>query len=109
MILQKAIRDIKLNIDKSLNILNLISEDNFDLEFPKAVGFIKEAGNIKINYENKCSKDEIKEFEKKIFPLTKLLKEKFDNIIAGKQLKILDIAKKLNELNNKKKLVNYSR
>jgi len=108
-ILQKAISDIIFNIEKSLNILDSISEENFNSEFPKAFGFIKDAGIIKENFTQKCSNDELIELEKKIFLKTKQLKEKFDNIIAAKQEKILDITKKLNELNNKKKLVKYSR
>ncbi len=109
IILQKAISDIILNIDKSLNILDTISEENFNKEFPKAFNLISEAGKIKNDFSGKCSKNELNELEKKIFPKTKQLKEKFDNIIAVKQERILDIAKKLNELNNKKKLVKYSR
>ena len=109
IILQKAISNIILNIEKSLKILDSITEENFNKEFPKAFGYIEEAGKIKIDFAEKCTKSEINELEKKIFPKTKQLKEKFDNIIAVKQEKILDIAKKLNELNNKKKLVKYSR
>ena len=109
IILQKTASDIILNLEKSLNILDAVSDDNFENLFPKSVGFIEKAGKIKNDFGKKCTQDDLNELEKKIYPFTKLLKEKFDNIIVEKQNEILDIAKKLNELNNKKKLVKYSR
>ncbi len=107
--MQKTFSHIKLNIVKSLNILDFISEDNFNIEFPKAVKYISEAGKIKNEFQVSCLPSELPEFEKKLYSLTKQLKEKFDNIIAGKQQRIFEIAKELKELNNKKKLVNYNR
>ena len=107
--LQNTISNIKLNIEKSLNILDFITEENFSTEFPKAVRYIKEAGKITKDFKVKCSPEQLQEFENKLYPLTKQLKDKFDNIIAGKQQSIIEIAKELKELNNKKKLVNYSR
>ncbi len=107
--MQKTLDDIKLKIEKAVKTLDLINADNFDNEFPRVLYYLNEVKKIKNEFEHNCPKKDVKEFQEKSKQAAKHLKEKFDSVIREKQNDIFEVSVQLKELNNKKKLVNYSR
>lgn len=86
-------------------LLENLNDENFFSNFDKINNLSNEAKQIYI----KNQKSEIYLFELKELKdeYTKLIKKKLDNIISKKQIELKITSKKLNELNNQKKINNY--
>lgn len=86
-------------------LLENLNDENFFSNFDKINNLSNEAKQIYIKNQN----SEIYLFElKKIKDeYTKLIKKKLDNVISKKQIELKITSKKLNELNNQKKINNY--
>ena len=107
--LSSEIKKIEFLLKSTFTALNNISSDTFDEGMPlirkKISLIVSKRKDLLLRYDRK---DLIK-FDKKLFDQTKQIQQKFDNIIEWYKSETLDIAKKLVQIGNVKKLANYVR
>lgn len=102
------IEKISSNLSCILEKLEGLDYDNFD----RSIAFINDAiSDTKENKNILLENDQqfFLENNKTINIITKKIKIKLDNIIEKRELELEAVSKKLNNLNNQKKLVLYKR
>jgi len=90
-------------IDKLKDEIDFFSElNNIKLE-------ISEIQSIKNDLVNGPNKEDLKKMEPELNNFAKQIQEKFDNIIEKKRNDLTEIAIKIGNLQNSRKLANYNR
>jgi GTP-sensing pleiotropic transcriptional regulator CodY len=107
--LSSEIKKIEFLLKSTFADLNNISSETFDENMPqitkKITLIVSKRKDLLLRYNRK---DLIK-YDKKLFDQTKQIQQKFDNIIERYKSETLDIAKKLVQIGNAKKIANYVR
>ena len=88
---------------------NLESENNFFAELKSIKTGISEIQSIKNDLLADPNKEEFKKMEPELNNFAKQIQEKFDNIIEKKRNDLAEIALKIGNLQNSRKLANYNR
>jgi len=107
--LEEKINIIEETYNKVLEYLEILSEENFDIIFPKAKIGMEYVNRIKNEIKNQFGNEEFSRFEEKLLGQAKLIKIKYDDIVTVKQLKLATIAEEISYLQNQKKIANYYR
>ena len=100
---------IKYLLTEVLKNLNQIKSSNFEEIFPKIKSLLDESQKYKKFLLSNYSKNELKIFEPDLTKLAKQIKESFDNIAKAKKLEMAKLAEQIQYIQNKKKLIYYSR
>ena len=87
----------------------LRDENNFFDELKNIKIEISEIQSIKNDLMNSPNKEELKKMEPELNYFAKQIQEKFDDIIEKKRNDLAEIALKIGNLQNSRKLANYSR
>ncbi len=88
---------------------NLTDENNFFAELKSIKTGISEIQTIKNDLFADPNKEELKKMEPELNNFAKQIQEKFDNIIEKKRKDLAEIALKIGNLQNSRKLANYNR
>jgi hypothetical protein len=88
---------------------NLKDENNFFTELKSIKIGISEIQDIKSDLLEGPNKEEFKKMESELSNFAKQIQEKFDNIIEKKRNDLAEIALKIGNLQNSRKLANYNR
>ncbi|MEJ2615726.1 MAG: hypothetical protein P8Z35_12265 [Ignavibacteriaceae bacterium] len=88
---------------------NLNDENNFFAELKSIKIGISEIQAIKSDLLAGPDKEEFKKMEAELNNFAKQIQEKFDNIIEKKRNDLAEIALKIGNLQNSRKLANYNR
>jgi len=107
--MEEKIKIIEITFKKVLNYLEVLSEENFNVIFPKAKLGMEYVNSIKTELKRQFPHEELQQFEERLLAPAKLIKNKFDDIVTLKQAKLAVIAKEISHLQNQKKIVNYYR
>ena len=107
--MEEKIKIIEITFKKVLNYLEVLSEENFNVIFPKAKLGMEYVNSIKTELKRQFPHEELQKFEERLLAPAKLIKNKFDDIVTLKQAKLAVIAKEISHLQNQKKIVNYYR
>ncbi|MDP3682601.1 MAG: hypothetical protein Q8S01_01595 [Ignavibacteria bacterium] len=107
--MEEKINIIEETYNKVLEYLEILSEENFDIIFPKAKIGMEYVNRIKNEIKNQFGNEEFSRFEEKLLGQAKLIKIKYDDIVTVKQLKLATIAEEISYLQNQKKIANYYR
>jgi hypothetical protein len=107
--LKTEIDSLEFLLKSTFTDLNNITSDTFDERMPqirkKMSLIISKRKNLLLNFERK----DLFKYDNKLLSHTKLIQQKFDNIIEWYKKETLDIAKKLVQIGNIKKLAKYVR
>ncbi len=106
---EEKIITLEQNLNKVLLLLDTIQEETFDTSIKEITECLKENSEIKKELKNSLPDGKYLEIVKETEEITKLIRDKFDNIINEKKEEMKLVEKELSILNNKKKLANYSR
>jgi hypothetical protein len=87
----------------------LADENNFLKEFNTIKSGISEIQSIKSDLINGPNKEDLKKMEPELNTFAKQIQEKFDDIIEKKRNDLAEIALKIGNLQNSRKLANYKR
>lgn len=107
--MEEKINIIEETYNKVLEYLEILSEENFNIIFPKAKIGMEYVNRIKNEIKNQFGNEEFDRFEEKLLGQAKLIKIKYDDIVTVKQLKLATIAEEISHLQNQKKIANYYR
>ncbi|MFA6599174.1 MAG: hypothetical protein WCS69_15735 [Ignavibacteriaceae bacterium] len=107
--MEEKIKIIEITFKKVLNYLEVLSEENFNVIFPKAKLGMEYVNSIKTELKRQFPREELQKFEERLLAPAKLIKNKFDDIVTLKQARLAVIAKEISHLQNQKKIVNYYR
>ncbi len=111
MLLEVSIKKLILRIEKELSeinsLLDELNDDNFSDKFSRINFLIDDIESLRQKMLNKFPLEDLKKNEKKINLLTKQIKIKLDNIFVEKKKESEEIKKKLNFVQNQKKISNY--
>ena len=106
-----SIKNKVTRLEKELNEINLllneVNDDNFFNKFERINFLINDVKKIREELLNLYPKVELKKNEEKLTSLAKQIKLKLDNIIDEKEKLSKDIKRKLEIIQNKKKISNY--
>lgn len=107
--LNTKITNLEYLLKSTYSDLNNINQDSFNEMMPgirKKMSLIVTKRNDLILHHKK---KDLTKYDKKLYTYTKQIQEKFDNIIEWYRNETLDIAKKLVQIGNSKKLAKYVR
>ncbi len=111
MLLEVSIKKLILRIEKELSeinsLLDELNDDNFSDKFSRINFLIDDIESLRQKMLNEFPLEDLKKNEKKINLLTKQIKIKLDNIFVEKKKESEEIKKKLNFVQNQKKISNY--
>jgi len=107
--LESEIKGLQFLLKNIYSDLSSISMDSFSERIPKIRNKMEMVVYKRKELLLKFDKSELKKYDEKLFSLSKLIQKKFDNIIEHYKGKKLEIAKKLLQIDNQKKLANYIR
>ncbi|MFA4924957.1 MAG: hypothetical protein WC557_12250 [Ignavibacteriaceae bacterium] len=107
--MEEKINIIENILKKVLTSLESLSDDNFEVIFPKAKLGMENVNRLKTELKNQFAREELIKFEERLLAPAKLIKNKFDDIVTLKEVKMAAIAKEISHLQNQKKIVNYYR
>ena len=96
-------------LESILSDLEGLTEDNFQQLFPSTQNKFSEAMRLKASLENLYSPTMLKKYEPELSRLAKLIREKFDNILAEKRQTLSLLETELHSLQNHKKITYYGR
>jgi len=107
--IEQSLMEIKNNLYLVVENLDEINDENFDYNM-KTINSLteeikKKRNLLKQNFPN----DELKVKSDSLHTMIKQVTTKLDNIISDKKEEQKEISIKLNNLSNKKKLINYQR
>jgi len=106
---EEKIKIIEITFKKVLYYLEILSEENFDVIFSKAKLGMEYVNSIKTELKNEFPQEELTKIEERLLAPAKLIKNKFDDIVTSKKLRLTVVANEIALLQNQKKLVNYYR
>ncbi len=107
--MEEKIEIIENTYKAVLDYLEILSDENFELIFPKAKVGMEYVSKIKSELKDQFGLEEFNKFEEKLLKSAKLIKIKFDDIVTQKKLKLAAVAEEINHLQNQKKIANYYR
>lgn len=107
--MEEKIEIIENTYKAVLDYLEILSDENFELIFPKAKVGMEYVSKIKSELKDQFGLEEFNKFEEKLLRSAKLIKIKFDDIVTQKKLKLAAVAEEINHLQNQKKIANYYR
>ena len=102
-----GIKRIEKNFSEVLFLLENIDDENFNRKISRINFLYEDISKQKEILKLQFSLEELKKYDKFLTAKAKVIKEKFDNIIAKKSKKSISLKKELFLINNKKKLINY--
>lgn len=100
---------LKQELEEALLLLSQITDDNFDDNFSKVVKIMKHYELKKEEVKNSPQKEIFQEFAKELFPIAKLIKDSYDNLVTKKQLELELIKDELSRIQDRKKIAVYKR
>ena len=89
--------------------LGSITEKNTESELKKVKILIDKLSVLRENLLKEYNISQLKKYEQNLLKITKLINQKFDNVIKENKLRQSEILLQLKEINNHKKLITYSR
>ena len=98
-----------LFVELVAKIDKLMDENNFFDLLNTIKTEISEIQTIKNDLMNGANKEDFKKMEPEVNKFAKLIQEKFDDIIERKRNDLAEIALKIGNLQNSRKLANYNR
>jgi hypothetical protein len=98
-----------LFVELVAKIDRLVDENNFFNELNTIKSEISEIQSIKADLMGGPNSEYYKKMEPELTEFAKQIQEKFDNIIEKKRNDLAEIALKIGNLQNSKKLANYNR
>lgn len=107
--MESKIKTIENTYKAVLDYLEILSEDNFELIFPKAKIGMEYVNKIKRELKDQFGQEEFNKFEERLLSSAKLIKIKYDDIRTSKEIKLAAIADEISYLQNQKKIANYYR
>ncbi|MCK9212591.1 MAG: hypothetical protein M0P61_17305 [Ignavibacteriaceae bacterium] len=107
--MEEKINIMEITLNKVLNYLEILSEENFEVIFPKAKLGMEYVNRLKTELKNQFTGEELTKFEERLLAPAKLIKNKFDDIVTLKKVKLAVISEEISHLQNQKKIVNYYR
>jgi len=107
--MEEKINIIEAALNKVLNFLEMLSDENFELVFPKAKSGMEFANKLKTELTQQFSSTELTQYEERLLQPAKLIKNKYDDIVTLKKIKLAALADELSYLQNQKKIANYYR
>jgi len=107
--MEEKIKIVEIALKKVFNYLEALSEENFDIIFPKAKLGMEYVNKVKTELKSQFSQEELRKIEERLLGPAKLIKNKFDDIVTNKEVRLAVIAKEISQLQNQKKIVNYYR
>jgi len=103
------IEQLEILLETTSVDLSDISVENFNNKMPlirnKLNQIVSKRKELLQQYERK----DLLQYDKNLFDLTKQIQEKFDNVIEGYKTETLEIANKIVQIRNRKKIANYVR
>lgn len=103
------IDNIKNLLNNVIKDLNLLETGDFQINFDNAKNKMKLFNELKENLIKRYPIEELRKYDKELILLTKQINNKYDNIIEVKKKQMHEIAFRMKLLQNRKKLINYSR
>ena len=94
---------------KILTDLEVINDDNFSEKLNSVMENMQNAEKSKLFLLQEYKIEDLRLYDNEFYLATKQIQTKFDNIIKEKSEESYKISQKLNDLQNQKKLVNYTR
>ena len=92
-----------------LSNLNELNDSNFDSKMGNIKSLIIEIEKKRVFIKNNFGEDVLSEKRDLVHRVVKQIRGKFDDVIEERKEKQNLISSELNELSNKKKLINYQR
>jgi hypothetical protein len=94
---------------KILTDLETLNDDNFTERLNSVLESMQNAEKSKLFLMQEHKMEVLRIYDNEFYLVTKQIQTKFDNIIREKREERDKISQKLNDLQNQKKLVNYTR
>lgn len=107
--MEEKIEIIENTYKAVLDYLEILSDENFELVFPKAKIRMEYVSKIKCELKDQFGLEEYRKFEERLLASAKLIKNKFDDMVTSKEIKLAAIANEISYLQNQKKIANYYR
>lgn len=107
--LQTEIDKIKFLLKKVLSDLDLVESGEFQKNFDNAKERMISFQKLKNELIKDYPVEELKKYDAELTMLTKQINNKYDNIIEVKKKLMQEIELRMKLLQNRKKLINYSR
>ncbi|MDP3148615.1 MAG: hypothetical protein Q8N83_05740 [Ignavibacteria bacterium] len=107
--MENKIEIIKNSYKAVLGYLEILSDENFELIFPKAKIGMEYVSKLKRELKDQFGQEEFNKFEERLLAPAKLIKIKFDDIVTLKEIKLAAVAAEISYLQNQKKIANYYR
>ncbi|MCH7962727.1 MAG: hypothetical protein IH852_02190 [Bacteroidetes bacterium] len=107
--LTDQIQQLKILLETTYADLSDISVKNFNKKMPPIRNKINQIVLKRKELIQQYKKKDLLQYDKKLFNLTKQIQEKFDNVIEWYKTETLEIAQKLVQIRNRKKIANYVR
>jgi hypothetical protein len=105
----KEINKIKFLLKKVISDLELADSEEFTENFENAKVRMILVKKMKDNLIENYPIEELVKFDAELVPLAKQIHRIYDNIIEKKKLQLQEVVKRMKQLQNRKKLVNYNR
>ncbi len=107
--LAKEIENIKNLLKDIISDLNLINNGDFQSNFDNAKEKMQLFNEMKEKLELEYPIEDLRNYEHELMILTKQISKTYDNIIEVKKRQLKEVVFKIKLLQNRKKLINYSR
>ena len=107
--LSVEIENIKNILREVIKDLSLIETDDFQANFESAKDKMRIFHEMKEKLIKDYSLEELRNYEQELLIITKQINNKYDNVIEVKKKQLQEVGLKIRLLQNRKKLINYSR
>lgn len=107
--LLKEINKIKFLLKKVISDLELADSEEFTINFENAKVRMILIKKMKDNLAENYPIEELEKFDVELVPLAKQIHKIYDNIIEKKRLQLQEVVKRMRQIQNRKKLINYNR
>jgi len=107
--LTDQIQQLKILLETTYADLSDISVKNFNKKMPTIRNKINQIVLKRKELIQQYKREDLLQYDKKLFNLSKQIQEKFDNVIEWYKTETLEIAQKLVQIRNRKKIANYVR
>ena len=103
------INKIKFLLSKIISDLELAQTDDFTSNFANAKERMILVKSMKTKLLENFPLEELMTFDKELTTLTKLIQEKYDNIVEYKKKQLKEVSERIRFIQNRKKLISYNR
>jgi hypothetical protein len=107
--LVKEVNKIKFLLKKVISDLELADSEEFTINFENARVRMILIKKMKENLLENYSAEELEKCDVELIPLAKQIHKIYDDIIEKKRLQLQEVVKRMRQIQNKKKLINYNR